>query len=266
MRSRSGSAAAKGQADGFGGNGTGRRARATALLVGAIVATALVTMAPQAQAHTPHDDTYDVAVSPAFSADRTVIAISRGLFVRSTDGGVTWQRIVKGLDNRAQPYGVAYAGGSASRVYAVAGDGVFRSDDGGVGWRRILTPTTSDLSTLATSTGSPDVAVVTGKLAGAFITTDGGTTWRPLNASSAAVTSVAFKKASQQVLYAGDANGVLHVSGNAGSTWQHYPLAGRGRSARSRSHRPSRPAGWCSSAPTPGASSAGTRTRGWPPP
>ena len=118
---------------GSGGHGTGRRARATALLVGAIVATALVAVAPQAQAHTPHDDTYDVAVSPAFSTDRTVIAISRGLFMRSTDGGITWQRIVKGLDNRAQPYGVAYAGGSASRVYAVAGEGFPLGHGGSVG-------------------------------------------------------------------------------------------------------------------------------------
>lgn len=194
----------------------------------AMVAISLVGIGLPAAAHTPHDDVFDVAVSPKFATDRTLIAISRGVLVRSTDAGVTWQRLVKGIDTRYQPYGVAFAGPSSSRVYVVYSNAVYRSSDAGTSWTKILTPAPGDLRQLATSTGSPDIAVVAGASAGARITTDGGTTWRLLGASGSPITAIGFKKASQQVIFAGDASGVLHVTGNAGATWSHYAMPSGG--------------------------------------
>lgn len=198
-----------------------------AALVAVAAASLVATVAPSA-AHTPHDDVFDVVASPQYATDRTLLTISRGLLLRSTDAGSTWQRLVKGIDSRTQPYGVAYGGTSPSRVYAVYLNAVYRSDDGGTSWSKVLTPAVGDLRQLATSTGSPDIAVVAGTGAGAHLTTDGGTTWRSLGASSSPITAVAFKKGSQQVMFAGDAAGVLHVTGNAGSTWRHYPMPAGG--------------------------------------
>ena len=208
--------------------GTVRASKRWALITVLLVAVGLAASPPSASAHTPHDDIFDVAVSPEFSSDDTLLAISRGLFMRSTDAGMTWQRLVKGLDNRAQPQGVAFGGGVSSRAWAVSRDGVFRSDDGGVAWTRVMTPVANDLRVVGTTSASRDVAVVAGPAAGAYITRDGGVSWGPLGSFGAAVTAVAFKKASSQVVFAGDANGVLHISGSGGAAWFNYPLAGAG--------------------------------------
>ncbi len=206
-----------------------RSAKGLRVLVAILVAAGgLATFAPPAGAHTPHDDIFDVAVSPQFSSDGTIISISRGLFLRSSDRGATWQRVVKGLDNRYQPYAVGFAGGSSTRVYGVSGDAVFRSDDGGVGWQRMMTAPTNDLRVLATTTASPDIAVVAGAGAGASITENAGSTWRSLGTFGASITAAAFKKASSQVIFVGDASGTLHSTGNAGQTWLDFPLAGAG--------------------------------------
>lgn len=207
----------------------GRRWRASrALVLVALAAASLVGVARPSAAHTPHDDVFDMAVSPQFASDRTVIAISRGLLVRSTDGGASWQRLVKGIDSRTQPHGVSYAGGSTTRVYSVYLNAVYRSNDGGTSWTKVLTPAVGDLRLLATSSASPDTVVVAGSSAGASITTDGGTTWRPLGATGARITAVGFKPGSQQVIFAGDAIGVLHVTGNTGASWRSYPMPAGG--------------------------------------
>jgi hypothetical protein len=63
-----------------------------------VVVSLLGVLAEGAAAHTPHDVIADVVVSPKFSQDRTVYAISRTLLLKSTDGGSTWTKLEVGVD------------------------------------------------------------------------------------------------------------------------------------------------------------------------
>lgn len=79
----------------------------------------------------PRPETHHVRwieVDPA-NADRLYIGIEAGAFVRSTDGGATWEERPPGarLDNHS----MATHPKAPGRVYAAAGDGYAESHDGG---------------------------------------------------------------------------------------------------------------------------------------
>lgn len=194
----------------------------------ALVVGHLSLDASPAAAHSPHDDVYDLAISPDFESDATVLAASRGLLLRSRDGGRSWNRLVRGLDHRGRFAGVAFAGGSALEAYAISSDAAFRSVDGGSSWRRVHTAPADDLTFLAASPTSGAAAIIGGPSSGTSITLDGGQSWRSLGASSARITAAAFAPDSARVILAGDASGGLHLTTDAGRTWRHQSVAGAG--------------------------------------
>lgn len=51
-------------------------------------------------AHTPHDVISKLEISSSYEQDKTLLIIVRNNLLRSEDGGYSWKRIVKGLDNR----------------------------------------------------------------------------------------------------------------------------------------------------------------------
>lgn len=82
----------------------------------------------------PRPDTHHVrwlAVAPA-DPDHLYVGIEAGAFVRSDDGGNTWQERPPGsrLDNHT----LAVHGDAPDRVYAAAGDGYAESTDCGATW------------------------------------------------------------------------------------------------------------------------------------
>ena len=199
------------------------------LIIGAVLAMSLAASVRPASAHSPHDDVFDVAVSPQFGVDRTILTVSRGLLLRSTDGGASWHRQVRGLDNRGAFYAVAYAGGSTAAMYSLSTDGAFRSTDGGLSWNRVYSPpSTGDLHVLATSPIAGGSAVIAGATTGASITSSNGASWRALGATTASVTAVSYSPSSAQVVLVGDATGSLHATGDGGLTWTHHPLGAVG--------------------------------------
>ena len=202
-----------------------RRGTVRGLLAAVVMAGTLALTASPAAAHTPHDDVYDVAVSPQFAADQTVVLASRGLLLRSTDGGGTWNRLTRGLDNRSQLESVAFAGTSGRDLYAVSGDGAFRSTDAGDSWTRVYSSGSAhDLHVVAASPSAPGAAVVSSLASGAVITSNGGQAWRALGASNGAVTAASYAPANAQVILVGDAAGALHTTRDGGVTWSHHSL------------------------------------------
>jgi photosystem II stability/assembly factor-like uncharacterized protein len=174
-----------------------------------------------AHAHTPHDDIGDVAISPAYAEDHTVIAISRNRLMRSTDRGTTWREMARGLGDEGQvPARIAVAPSDPAVLYLTThGDGVLKSEDGGTSWRptnRGLMAT--DLEELAVSPASPDIAVVAPNTPrGMFRTTNGGVSWSPTGPSER-VTSLVFLAGGGRVV-AGDARGRVTISRDSGRTW-----------------------------------------------
>lgn len=91
----------------------------------------------------------DIAMSPAYATDRTLFIASRGNrfgvgtgIYRSTDGGLTWTRLVAGLPASGQPYRLRISPGFASdrTIVAMVNTDLYRSTNGGDSWTRITPP------------------------------------------------------------------------------------------------------------------------------
>ncbi|MDH4209496.1 MAG: hypothetical protein OEV76_11525, partial [Anaerolineae bacterium] len=134
-------------------------------------------------------DLDSLVLSPAFTGDRTLFATSGASLFTSSDAGETWSEITLPFLVRGT-MGVAlspdYALGRTILVGMActpSGNGILRSTDGGRNWSRVNSGLT-DLG-IEALLFSPDYAhdgtvFADGCFDGAFKSTDGGTTWRPL--------------------------------------------------------------------------------------
>src|SRR6478672_6103129 len=98
----------------------------------------LLTLVPSASyAHNPHDPVLALGVSPDYANDKTLYLSTFAEWnwgykdiLRSTDGGATWIKLPKGLDNRTRIIAVRVSPSFAldNTVYAgTGGDGVYAS-------------------------------------------------------------------------------------------------------------------------------------------
>ena len=181
----------------------------------------LIVDAGGVNAHAPHDDVADIAVSPAYAEDRTVFAIVRTRLMRSTDGGRTWKEIVRGMDDETQVLTrVAVAPSDKEVMYLTTRrDGVLKSEDAGTSWQAANRGLTNlNLQEIAVSPSSADIVVAGGAVGGGlFRTTNGGASWSAVEGFDR-VTSMAFQPDGSRLLV-GDGEGRLTTSGDAGSTW-----------------------------------------------
>jgi photosystem II stability/assembly factor-like uncharacterized protein len=174
----------------------------------------------RAQAHAPHDDVGDIALSPAYAEDQTALAIVRSKLMRSTDGGRTWREIVRGLGDETQLLArLAIAPSDARVVYLTTrGEGVLKSDDGGTSWRPASRGLTHpSLQEIAVSPVSADTVLTAGTIGGLFRTSNGGTSWSVVEGFGR-VTALTFLADGSRVL-AGDAEGRVTTSSDGGATW-----------------------------------------------
>src|SRR5919106_1230066 len=184
--------------------------------------------------HTPHDDVYDIAVSPDFATDGVVFALSRDMFLKSTDGGRTWHNVVRGLNNMgkyftdtAQRFSVDMSV-SDKRImfFASRGDGVYKSTDEGWSWSRIkVTERDAQVSLLAISPHRSDDVIAASADGGLHVTTDCGDTWTELSVTYAPVTAIAFAPDRDGVIVLGDDEGRLHQSEDGGAAWSTTALS-----------------------------------------
>lgn len=172
----------------------------------------------------------EVAVSPQFAGDRTVIAGTNGVGVfRSTDGGDTWSELMGGL-----PAGVKTRRVRFSPDYAADGtvllatwtSGLLRSTDGGDTWigagAGLATDTLRGLALSPHFASDGTVLVGTGG-EGVFRSTDGGLTFVDANAGLPAggaqeVETVAFAPDGSLALL-GAMDGSLFLSRDGGASW-----------------------------------------------
>ncbi len=203
------------------------RARVAAALLAGVAGLAGVTVlgTGPAGAHTPHDVIVDVAVSPAFARDHTVLVVSDNRVLRSTDGGRRFHETVEGLDPSIPVANFGIAPSDPKVVYLGSrGAGIYRSDDGGLHWRSTNAPAGAAYAAdVEVSPTSPDVALARDSIFGSvFRTTDGGATWRPVP-SAAGVGALVFVPGAAGRVLAGDRKGRILRSDDAGATFTPGP-------------------------------------------
>ena len=148
---------------------------------------------------------WDLAISPSYASDATVFAGVTGGVLRSLDGGDTWHRADRGLDNEFVPAIALSPGFEADGTLfaGTSGGGVYVSTDRADSWRQAGRGLgNANVEALAIS---PSFATDGTLLAGTFSTglyrsVDGGDSWRPVNRglTNSSVLAIAFRRASGQ--------------------------------------------------------------------
>ena len=97
--------------------------------VAGLAATGLLVLpqGPTALAHTPHDDIADATLSPNFLEDGIAFSISRGILLKSVDGGLSWTRIVRGLDNTSDLVSIHVSPSEPKTLFLASNDSSFVS-------------------------------------------------------------------------------------------------------------------------------------------
>ena len=175
-----------------------------------------------ALAHTPHDDIYQVELSPTYDQDKTLYIIVRGIYLKSTDGGQSWKRVVRGLDNNNNLAALStYAQTNKTLFLSSFGDGIYKSDDAGESWMKTNKGLdTLDIDLISISPHDADVVLAAGNSNGLYQTNDRGENWQQVFNQSNKVTAIAFFPDDRDQVMIGDSQGNLYLSDDAGDTWK----------------------------------------------
>jgi photosystem II stability/assembly factor-like uncharacterized protein len=132
-----------------------------------------------------------LVLSPAFSSEETLFASSGSSLLASSDGGESWAEITLPFLNRGWvQVTLSPAYGRDKTLFVSfsctpAGSGILRSVDGGDHWTRVnggLTDLGIEALFFSPGYAQDSTVFANGCFDGAFKSTDGGTTWRPLTA------------------------------------------------------------------------------------
>ncbi|MEQ8468879.1 WD40/YVTN/BNR-like repeat-containing protein [Coleofasciculus sp. E1-EBD-02] len=174
-----------------------------------------------ALAHTPHDDIYQVELSPTYDQDEALYIIVRGIYLKSTDGGQSWKRIVRGLDNINNLAALStYAQTNKTLFLSSFGDGIYKSDDAGESWIKTNKGLDSlDIDLISISPHDADVVLATGSQKGLYKTNNGGEDWQKVIENDK-ITAIAFLPENKNKVIIGNNQGKLNLSSDGGESWQ----------------------------------------------
>lgn len=183
-------------------------------------------------AHRPHDDVYAVELSNNYQQDRTVFIIVRGNLLKSIDGGMSWQRLTNGIDNRGQILDLTIASQNPQILYIAAlGDGIYKSENGGESWFKVNQGLDNLRLDLLLSDSQGKRILAAGDDQGLYYSDNGGENYRTAIAKRK-ITALAFNSAQSNQLLVGDRQGELYFSTDEGKTWQQQAKIGKGSAIR----------------------------------
>jgi photosystem II stability/assembly factor-like uncharacterized protein len=150
---------------------------------------------------------------PTAGGGKVLIAVGqRGLVLRSTDRGATWQPAASGTSEHLVDIG----GGGAEDLFAVGWNGtLIRSTDAGVTWRALEPGVEGALGAVARAGRSVLVAGAGGVV---LRSTDDGATWRRVASGTALYLNGLWQAPEGEVYLVGN-DGFVAVSRDEGATW-----------------------------------------------
>ena len=177
---------------------------------------------PFVLAHVPHDDIHEVAISPMYNQDQTLFIIVRNRLFKSKNGGKSWVRLVKGLDNKGFLSALAISPETKNVLYVTStGDGVYKSLDAGISWVKVNNNLDErELDLLVVSPGSTEFVLAAGKKGGLYKTVDGGENWHQTMSKDTKITTAQFLPGKEHSIVVGDDKGTLYSSEDLGKTWK----------------------------------------------
>jgi hypothetical protein len=179
---------------------------------------------------------FNLALSAGFSDDRTMYASAQGWdsetpgggpgVFKSSDGGVTWRRMVNGMSDENVLKVVASPDPAAKEIlFALTDSGIEKSTDGGESWSTVPSPD-SNLTDLALSPSyaSDQTIFATTYADRIYSSTDGGTNWTGMDTSCSEPRFLALSpnfSHDQTVCYfSGENLELIYCSFNGGRTWE----------------------------------------------
>jgi photosystem II stability/assembly factor-like uncharacterized protein len=187
-----------------------------------IVLFCLLCNVKVALAHRPHDVIEQVEVSSNYAQDQTVFIIVRGNLFKSSNGGQSWQRLVKGIDHKGILTALSLAPKTTDKIYLSSiGDGIYKSENGGESWVRANEGLeTLQIDRLSTSPHSPDFVLAAGAEQGLYRTENSGQRWETILNRAQKISAIAYFPENPDWIIVGDRQGRLYLSEDRGKTWQ----------------------------------------------
>jgi photosystem II stability/assembly factor-like uncharacterized protein len=178
-----------------------------------------------AYAHAPHDVVQSIAISPHYVADHTVYALVRSNVLKSTDGGISWKRLVRGLDNIESLSRLAIDPTNPDILYvSSAADGIYKTINAGGSWSKV----SSGLAAMGYQNIYIPPAMVRvfafalGASRGVYRTSDAGANWIRVHDGAvplSAIAGFAWNPTEGREVLIGDRKGTLYLSKDAGLHW-----------------------------------------------
>ncbi len=124
-------------------------------------------------AHIPHDNIFAVEISPNYDQDQILfINLNGRALFKSEDGGKSWKRKVKGLDNQHKLSSLDISSQSKKILFLSSlGDGIYKSQDRGTSWFKVNQGLgTLKIDLVSISPDSSDVVLAAGTEKGLYRT------------------------------------------------------------------------------------------------
>ena len=183
--------------------------------------------------HSPHDQIYEVELSPKYSQDKTLFITVRHNLFKSPNGGKSWIRLTNGLDSRCFLGSLAISQQTKDVLYlsTVAdwqatsllwwGDGIYKSVDSGASWQKVNNGLkTLSIDLIAVSPYSDEIVFAAGEKGALYKTEDGAKTWHQVMPDSNKITAIGFFPDNNDRIIIGNDKGTIYISNNEGETWE----------------------------------------------
>jgi photosystem II stability/assembly factor-like uncharacterized protein len=173
--------------------------------------------------HRPHDVVSEVELSPNYNQDQTVYIVVRDNLFKSNDGGITWKRLINGLDHKSSLTSLQISEHDPKILFfATEGDGIYKSKDEGNSWQlanKGLQELNINLLSISPKK-EQNLILAASKKGGLYHSNDQGNTWVKIPNFNQKITAISFISDATNSIIIGDDQGNIYQSQDQGQKWQ----------------------------------------------